>query len=297
MVPVGMRSGWPELSDLIVEFDPDTGDRRPVLKAEVLDRLRADGNRRGAAIVGRVPAIDGVLDPAAVDRELVACHYEIQRLALELQQGPRMARLLAQILGAVRATDPGSPLRVVDVGCGIGYVLRWVAAHRHLLPAETELVGADFNPALVAEARRLAALEGLPVQFRVADAFQLEAPATVFMSSGVLHHVPRAALPSFFAAQAGARVSVHADFQQHPLGPWGAWLMHLARMERPLARHDGVLSAVRAHPADVLLDSAAAGLPGRRHQLVGTRLLGPIPRAMHALVSAEAGGVAEQLPW
>lgn len=227
-----------------------------------------------------------------MDLELVACHYEIQRLALELRQGPRMARLVRRALEAVGRVRPDAPRRVVDVGCGIGYVLRWIAAHPGCVPPGTALVGADFNGALIDEARRLAEVEGLEVSFVVADAFSLEAPATVFISSGVLHHVPRQALPAFFAGQRQAAVSIHADFQQSPLGPLGAWLMHAARMERPLARYDGVLSAVRAYPGAVLLAAAREGLPERTHRLVGTHLVGPIPRAMHAIVSHDP-----EIPW
>jgi len=297
MIPfLGMQPRWPELSDLVVDFDPSSLERRPVRKDDVLARLEGLGNHYGLAIARRLPATDGVLDPDAMDRELVACHYEIQRLALELQQGPRMLGRVRGALEAVARTRPDTPLRVVDVGCGIGYVLRWMAAHIERLPPGVDLVGADFNPALIARARALADAESLPVRFVVANAFVLPEPASVFISSGVLHHVPEAHLPDFFAGQADACVSIHADFQASPLGPLGAWLMHAARMERPLALHDGVLSAVRAYPGDVLLDAARRGLPDRVVRLVGTHLWGPIPRAMHALVIARPD-VAEALPW
>lgn len=277
-----MKRDWLELSDRIVAFDPVTLRRRPVARAEVLADLDRIGDRRGRRIVEAIPACGEHLDPEAVDAELIACHYEIQRLALELGQGPRMARLVSHALSAVRSVHPETPLRVVDVGCGIGYVLRWMAAHRHVLPAGTELVGADFNPALIGEARRLAELEGLDVEFVVADAFAMEQPATVFMSSGVLHHVPD--LAGFLGQQAAASVCIHADFQPSVLAPLGAWLLHAARMQRPLARYDGVLSAVRARTGAELRQAAKEGLPDWHHHLQGTHLLGIVPRAMHALV-------------
>ena len=41
----------------------------------------------------------------------------------------------------------------------------------------------------------------------------------------------------------------------------GAWVFHRARMREPVSRHDGVLSARRAHPAETLLAAARAGAP------------------------------------
>lgn len=42
----------------------------------------------------------------------------------------------------------------------------------------------------------------------------------------------------------------------------GAWVFHRARMRVALSRHDGNLSARRAHPAAVLLAAVAEGTPG-----------------------------------
>jgi hypothetical protein len=50
-------------------------------------------------------------------------------------------------------------------------VLRWLAAHR-AVPDDVDLIGADYNPALIAEARRLAAAENLNCQFKVRERFQ-----------------------------------------------------------------------------------------------------------------------------
>ena len=42
----------------------------------------------------------------------------------------------------------------------------------------------------------------------------------------------------------------------------GAWVFHRARMREPVSRHDGVLSARRAHSAPTLLDAAESAAPG-----------------------------------
>src|SRR5208282_6008718 len=46
------------------------------------------------------------------------------------------------------------PLRVVDVGCGIGYNIRWLAAHTTLPSERVELTGVDLNSGLIHEANR-----------------------------------------------------------------------------------------------------------------------------------------------
>jgi hypothetical protein len=113
--PWRLRPEWPELSDLVFDVDPADLSRRPVDRDAVIARLQAVGNDVGAQILADLPHRDGRFDPEAVDRLLVASHREIQRLALEMQQGPRMARLVRAALSAVRARDPGAPLVVVDV--------------------------------------------------------------------------------------------------------------------------------------------------------------------------------------
>lgn len=276
----------PEISDEIVAYDPATLARLPVRKGEVIRAFESLGNRRAARIVERIPAREGVLDAGEVDRLLVSVHCEMQRMSEEFQHGRRVFELLSPLLEAVAPGRRGRPLRVVDLGCGTGFVLRWLAANARFRQ-EVELIGADYNAALVAEARRLADAEGLNCSFVVANAFGLEEPADVFITTGVVHHFRGDALTRFFRQheEAGAAAFMHFDFQPSPFAPVGSWLFHFVRMRQPLARHDGVLSAVRAHEASTLLRAAREGAPGFRTSMYATRLWGtPIRRAFHALV-------------
>lgn len=245
-----------EISDWIAAWDPVTGARVPVAVDAVAERFRAVGDRRAARIVERMPAVGGVLEPQYVDRLLVRVHTELQRLAEELHMVQRFAEVLGPLLAAARAAASG-PLRVVDIGCGIGYVVRALAASR-VLGDDVELLGADLNPVLVAEASRLAAEEGLTATFICADAFALPEDATVYISSGVLHHFSAEALPEFFRSQnrAGTAGFVHYDIAATRLAPFGAWVFHRARMREPLGRHDGVASARRAHDDRTLVGAA-----------------------------------------
>src|SRR5262245_49913434 len=144
-----------EISDLVVAFDEDTLAPRPVLRDEVVARLAANGQRRAAAYVRGLPASNGVLDHEACCAILVRAHTELQRLNEEFLQADRVRRLLLPMLDGLRAAGIAPPLRVVDIGCGIGYVVRALAAHGRL-GRDVELIGCDMNLALIAKARALA---------------------------------------------------------------------------------------------------------------------------------------------
>jgi SAM-dependent methyltransferase len=261
--PHAIASDVPELSDLVVDYEPETLARRPVRRDAVLAELARCRMRTAARIVERWPHEGGVLDAAFVDRVLVRAHLELQRLSEEFRQGERALVLLRPLLDALRARGVPPPYRVVDLGCGLGYVVRWLAAHGRL-GGDVRLVGCDYNAVFVARAARLAEEERLEgCEFRVANAFRLEEPAHVFLSTGVIHHFRGEALDRFLEQQTTptTQAFVHMDIKPTWLAPVGAWLFHQARMREPLARHDGVLSAMRAHPGDVLASSARKCCP------------------------------------
>jgi len=255
-----------EITDLLWQCD-DHGKPIPVLRAEAVSRLAGLGQRRAARIVERMPATGGVLDAQDVDELMLRVHCELQRLSEELQLARRIADLLAPLVSRIRETGGGAAVRVVDVGCGIGYVVRWLAA-TSALGAGIELVGVDMNATLVGAATRLADRESLDCRFVRGDAFDPgvaveDGPRTVVISSGLMHHVPAAELAGFFGAQAALDVAAFAHWDIVPCA-WstlGAWVFHQARMREPVSRHDGVMSARRAHPAEVLLAAARASAP------------------------------------
>jgi SAM-dependent methyltransferase len=281
----------PEISDAIISFDPLTLERKPVIKREVLREFTALGNKSAVRVVERIPErARGVLDPEVVDRLLITAHCEMQRISEEFQHGRRVAELLRPLLHALRSSGLQRPIRLVDIGCGTGFIVRWLAANG-ALGTEVELIGADYNVALVEEARRLAALEKLSCTFVVANAFRLSHPADIYLSTGILHHFRDAGLVELFRQHDRPETCafVHFDFHPSPLAPFGSWLFHAVRMREPLAKHDGVLSALRAHKSLELLAAARQGAPAFDSAIYGTRLWGlPIPRVFHALVGIRA---------
>jgi len=274
-----------EITDLLWSIDAD-GTPLAVRQAEVVDRLMALGQRRAARIVSAIPAADGVLDLDYVDALGFRVHCELQRLGEELQLARRVAALLSPIVETIRAQVVGT-VRIVDVGCGLGFVVRSMAASS-VLGGDVELVGVDLNPFLVAEARRLAEREGLTCRFEQADAFKpdlaiRDGARCIVISSGFVHHLPESGLAEFFAAQSRLGVAAFAHWDIAPClwSTLGAWVSHYARMREPVSRHDGVLSARRAYPASKLQQAAQIGAPGYDiHVLDGSRWH---PRALDVL--------------
>jgi len=276
----------PEISDAIVSFDPNTLQRRAVKKTDVLDQFRELRNHEAVRIVQQILERDGVLDAAAVDKILITSHCEMQRMSEEFQHGKRVAELLKPILNALRHGGVRNLIRIVDIGCGTGFVIRWLAASGSL-GDDVELMGVDFNVALVNEAQRLAAIENLRCKFAVANAFRLEEPATIFISTGILHHFRDQNLSYLLQQHCRPETCafVHFDFHSSPMAPLGSWLFHAVRMREPLAKHDGVLSAVRAHKSRYLLEVTRTAAPEFVSAIYGTRLWRmPIPRVFHSLV-------------
>ncbi len=286
----------PEISDVVVSFDARTLSRRAVLRDDAAAALTRAWPRR---IVRRLVAdVDGVLDPGAVDRELVAAHRELQRLNEEFQQGARLRAVLRPLVALAQAQGLARP-RIVDVGCGIGFAVRWLAAYGGL---DAELVGCDFNPALLGEAQAAAAADGLDCHFVRDDAFSPRVGADVFTSCGVMHHFRDEGLAQFFAGQARGLAFVHYDIAPSPLAPIGAALFHFARMRVPLARHDGIRSALRAHDDTALLTAARGALPdfvigvydGPRSRLSLTKVLRPVVGVRRSLAESFRRGLGRR---
>ena len=296
----------PEISDVIVDYDPETLVRRPVSKAAALAKLQQAGKGPRGVVAG-IGERDGILDAGAVDKILLRAHAEIQQLAEEFMIGQRVLRVLAPLVESLLSAK--KKVQIVDVGCGLGYLIRWLAARRSF-DRRVRLTGMDYNQVLVSQAGRLAVEENLRCDFMVGNALRLDTTVDIFISNGVLHHFRQQDLAAFFAGQAARKPAafVHFDIQRSWATPLGAWLFHVARMREPLARCDGYLSAVRAHSGPFLLHSVRQGAPAYSLAHHGRMLpLLPFIRTMHAVVGilpelkesfvAQLGSLASTMRW
>lgn len=260
-----MRRGPLEITDLLWSTDSE-GSRVPVAVDEAIEQLLSRGQRKAARLVRSMPAVDGYLDGDYADRLGLRVHCELQRLGEELQLGHRVADLLVPTVRRLQQSG-GGPVRIVDIGCGLGYVIRSMAANA-VFDGHVDLVGVDLNPVLIQEAGQLAAREDLDCRFVLGDALSpgvaiADGPRTIVISTGFLHHLSETDLVTTFARQADLEIAAFAHWDIAPClwSTLGAWVFHQARMREPVSRHDGVLSARRAHPANVLLDAARSGAP------------------------------------
>jgi SAM-dependent methyltransferase len=277
----------PEITDLIVQHDACTLERVKVRKQEVLDTFSQFSNGQAMRAIKPLPELGGILDEKEIDRHLLKVHWEMQRLAEEFYHGHRVWELLRVVLAAIRQAGVRETIRIVDVGCGIGYVIRWLAANIPLGEHAIELVGMDLNATLISEANRLARAEELPCRFIQGDAFSKEHSGHIFTSTGVIHHFRGQGLLQFLGRheQPETQAFLHFDFQPWLLAPIGAWFFHYLRMRTAVARHDGVLSAARAHDARTLTEAAREVLPEFASGIYGATIWNtPAPRVFHTLI-------------
>jgi SAM-dependent methyltransferase len=90
---------------------------------------------------------------------------------------------------------PGEALRIVDVGCGGGDMLRRVAAWAERRGVKVELVGVDLNP-YAARAAREFSCPKLGIEWVTGDAFSIS-DVDVVISSLLTHHLPTAEVVRF----------------------------------------------------------------------------------------------------
>ena len=126
-------------------------------------------------------------------KEQVAAHWNRRAAGFDsdfghsIRTGAERAawdRILALVVGGPKAR---ASLDALDVGCGTGFLSLELAGRGH------RVIGIDFAPQMLAEARRKAAAQGLAVRFEEGDAEQLPFAAASFdlvMTRHVLWTLP-----------------------------------------------------------------------------------------------------------
>ena len=100
----------------------------------------------------------------------------------------------------VRASAPGRPLRLVDIGCGYGDMLRRIEQWSVSRGIPMDLIGADINPNAIRAAREATPV-GSRIQWVLGDVSTAAETQTVDLvtSCGVFHHLSEAEIVRLLA--------------------------------------------------------------------------------------------------
>jgi len=147
----------------------------------------------------------------------------------------------------------GRPVRILDVGCGDGDLLRRIEQWANARGIAVELTGLEVNPNCLAIARETTN-GSAPVQWVEGDVFSFSSadPPDLILSSLVAHHLSDSELVRFLRwMEQNAAVGwflndlSRAPVPYHLLG----WFARALRLH-PYVQHDGPVSIARAFQPD-----------------------------------------------
>ena len=186
------------------------------------------------------------------------CSYEEFRACLrDLRQVNRLSRgyrpTLAWLSSLLEAYPTPHPLRILDVGCGGGDLLREIAGWAANRRVEVSLTGIDLNPHAARAAEDFAS-PGETITFLTADAFLYRpaAPADVIVSSLFTHHLETPDVVRFVAwMESQARLGWFInDLGRSRQAFYGFQALAAVMRWHRFVRHDGPVSFRRAFLAE-----------------------------------------------
>ena len=148
---------------------------------------------------------------------------------------------------AVRRAS-GKPLRVLDLGCGEGDMLRRLHRWSRRTGHRLDLTGLDASPSGIAAARAATPPE-FPIEYRVADALDpAVADCDVVISSLFTHHLTDAMVVDVVRMmESKARIGWFInDLHRHVLAYHGFGLLSRLAGWHDIVRHDGMISVTRS---------------------------------------------------
>jgi 2-polyprenyl-3-methyl-5-hydroxy-6-metoxy-1,4-benzoquinol methylase len=198
--------------------------------------------------------------------ELRACLHDIARVnRLTFAYRPTISWMDELI--AVHPARAGRGLRVVDVGCGYGDMLRRIASWAARRGVRVELTGIDLNPDAIRAAREATPVEQR-IEWIVGDALSVVATGDVdvVVSALLTHHLTDAQIVLFLrwmerTARCGWFVN---DLHRQPV-PYHVFRLLAPLLKlHPFARNDGPVSIRRSFLAEdwQRLCAAAGVAPG-----------------------------------
>lgn len=171
-------------------------------------------------------------------------------------------------LESMRLAQIWMPVRVLDVGCGNGDLLRRIARWAARKRIRMELTGIDANSDCVAIARE-ETNESEQIEWVEGDVFSYSpvSPPHLVISSLVAHHLPDDELVRFLRwMEENAVLGWFINDLSRAATPhrWLGWFAGALRLH-PFVQHDGPVSIARAfQPEDWRRLGALAGIPQDR---------------------------------
>lgn len=203
-------------------------------------------------------------DPSTSDEVYARCLADLAAVnRLTLTHRPTLAWLARM----AKSPDLDRPIRILDVACGAGDLLRAIhgwAAKRDL---PVLLEGIDLNPRSAVVAQQLTP-PGASIRYHTGDvfAFAPDPLPDLIVTSQFTHHLTDEQIVALLRwLEAHARHGWHiADLHRHSVAYWGFGLVaRLAGWHR-IVRQDGMVSVARSFTrSDWELLLAAAGLQAR----------------------------------
>ncbi len=147
------------------------------------------------------------------------------------------------------SAKPGEPLRIVDVGCGGGDMLRQIEKWAKAREIAVQLTGIDLNPYAARAAREFTGNDSA-IEWATGDAFSYRpaAPVSIVISSLFTHHLAEDGIVRFvmWMERIAERGWFINDLHRKIVPYYGfaalAWLMRWHRF----VRHDGPVSIRRS---------------------------------------------------
>ncbi len=188
------------------------------------------------------------MDEPCSYEEMRDCHASLEQLsALTLASRPTLHWLQA----LVKAQAPTKPLRILDVGCGGGDMLRSIERWAHKRGVAVELTGIDINPHAERIAREFTG-DNSSIRWITGDAFSYAEPVDIVLSALLTHHLAEAEIVRFLAwMEATARRGWFVnDLCREPASYKLYDLLTAVIPWHRFVRHDGLVSFRRSFRED-----------------------------------------------
>ena len=167
-----------------------------------------------------------------------------------------------------RMAGAGSPISVLDIGCGGGDMLRQIWKWARQRNLAVELTGIDLNPWSKVSAEQVTPADA-PIRFETANLFSLDPDrrADFIVSSLFTHHLTDSDIIRFiqWMDRHATRGWFINDLHRHPLPYF--FIKHAVRLlfSNRMIRHDAPLSVARAFTASEWRHwLSEAGIPAER---------------------------------